>query len=564
MTLSTSNTYQTPQATTALGSARTQINGSLRALLQNFYSSAAPDADNINDDGTNTTPPLGTLFVSANTHALYRKVDSGLGIYSNPTGQYSAENFSRRGISYRVEVNATAATANIGRYEIGESYFNLATSRIGYKITNSDFALVANLTDVAASAVADYSLTPIKLSTGTVSNHFQWNTTGNFSFGNTNSTVRTDANVTISGGASLQPTALFIEPASHPSSRHARISLDNWTFRQDISASGTKDFGLYNGATNAVYIGTGGSVGFGNNTNPTTTVGITGSLGLTSTLGVAGAASVGSLSSSGAVSGTTGTFSSTVQGVAGTFSGALTTSLTTESTSTSTGALRSSGGLAVASNAYIGGNVVCSAQGIRFSDGTSQTTAASYKNSIDTYGSPNTWVCPTGITKVKVTAIGGGGGGTDGNSGDGGGPGGYAVSLLTVTAGTSYTITTGTGGNAGSGASGSSGTQTWFGTGPTNKLITAEGGGGQPFSPVGGPTTGTTGNSSGNVRWGSPARVTLTGHPITGGGTTAAGTTSAQTWTNSGTYGAGLGGGSTTNITGGGGGGVGGAVIIEY
>ena len=57
---------------------------------------------------------------------------------------------------------------------------------------------------------------------------------------------------------------------------------------------------------------------------------------------------------SGAVSGTTGTFSAAVSGTTGTFSGAVNVDATTDSTSTSTGALIVDGGLAVAKNVFIG------------------------------------------------------------------------------------------------------------------------------------------------------------------------------------------------------------------
>lgn len=376
MTLSTSNTFITPQNTSTIGGSRTSYNGSLRALLQNFYSSFAPVSANISDDGTTTTPPLGTLFVSATTHALYRKVDSTLGLYASPTGQYSADNFSRRGISYRVETDSTSALANIGRYEIGESYFRLdGLGRPYFKDTTGSSNAIATLVDVSALTVSDNSITPAKLTSG---GFIQWNNAGVASFGNTNTTVRTGANVYIKPSAvQFPPPALFVEPSGHASSRHTRIDLDNWNFRQDISGNGTKDFGIYNGSTNAVYVDTSGNIGFGNNTAPLTKVGITGSLGVTGAVGISGALTVASVASSGAVSGTTGTFSSTVQGVAGTFSGALTTSLTTEAISTSTGALRSSGGIAAAGNVHVGGNVVCSSQGVLFSDASRQTSAFS-------------------------------------------------------------------------------------------------------------------------------------------------------------------------------------------
>ena len=57
---------------------------------------------------------------------------------------------------------------------------------------------------------------------------------------------------------------------------------------------------------------------------------------------------------SGAVSGTTGTFSAAVSGTTGTFSGAVNVDATTDSTSSTSGALIVDGGLGVAKNVYIG------------------------------------------------------------------------------------------------------------------------------------------------------------------------------------------------------------------
>ena len=57
---------------------------------------------------------------------------------------------------------------------------------------------------------------------------------------------------------------------------------------------------------------------------------------------------------SGAISGTTGTFSAAVSGTTGTFSGAVNVDATTDSTSSTSGALIVDGGLGVAKNVYIG------------------------------------------------------------------------------------------------------------------------------------------------------------------------------------------------------------------
>lgn len=84
----------------------------------------------------------------------------------------------------------------------------------------------------------------------------------------------------------------------------------------------------------------------------------------------------------------------------------------------------------------------------------------------------NTWTCPTGVTKIKVTVIGGGGGGAFWSNIDayGGGAGGAGCNYYTVTPGTGYTVTVGAGGNGSSGAGGNGGTSSF------SSLISATGG----------------------------------------------------------------------------------------
>jgi hypothetical protein len=80
------------------------------------------------------------------------------------------------------------------------------------------------------------------------------------------------------------------------------------------------------------------------------------------------------------------------------------------------------------------------------------------------YTSNTNWVCPTGVTKIRVTCIAGGGGGAAYDSstpqnGGSGGRGGIAIGIYTVNPGTSYAVTVGGGGagnNSGNGSSGSS------------------------------------------------------------------------------------------------------------
>lgn len=68
-----------------------------------------------------------------------------------------------------------------------------------------------------------------------------------------------------------------------------------------------------------------------------------------------------------------------------------------------------------------------------------------------TFFSSSSWTAPAGVTKVRVTVIGGGGGGVTvndcGNPEVFGGPGGSIYAMVTVTPGTAYTVTVGNGGN---------------------------------------------------------------------------------------------------------------------
>lgn len=99
------------------------------------------------------------------------------------------------------------------------------------------------------------------------------------------------------------------------------------------------------------------------------------------------------------------------------------------------------------------------------------------------YGTPGVynWTVPAGLTKIRVTAIGGGGGGgsrgPSGYGGSGGGGGGCGIGNLTVTPGSSITITVGAGGSNAqynTQATAGSGGTSQFGT----QLIVTGGGGG--------------------------------------------------------------------------------------
>ena len=119
------------------------------------------------------------------------------------------------------------------------------------------------------------------------------------------------------------------------------------------------------------------------------------------------------------------------------------------------------------------------------------------------------WTAPTGVTKVRLTVIGGGGGASaDGCTGYYGGYGGYGYGVYTVTPGTAYTVTIGVGGAGANSqpASGSAGTTSSFGA-----LLSAAGGGGGTVS-----ADGASGSaSSANLR---NTSVGILGYPAPWGG----------------------------------------------
>lgn len=253
MPLSTSNTYITPQNTSTIGGARPDINGSIRAVMQNFYSPAAPTSANISDDGALTDPYPGTLFFSSSSLALYYKSATTV-----TGGQYSGQGFTRRGISYRVEQDATSASANIaGSYEVGEMYYRLDNNKYYFKDSGGSAVEVASGT----ITVADGSVTPAKLAAGSL---IQFNTGGNFTIGDTS--VRTEGNVVIKPtNDQFPPPSLELLPSGHASSRHVRFDIDNWRFQQDTAGNGTKNLVLTDqaAAANRIHITTGGLIGIG-------------------------------------------------------------------------------------------------------------------------------------------------------------------------------------------------------------------------------------------------------------------------------------------------------------
>lgn len=132
--------------------------------------------------------------------------------------------------------------------------------------------------------------------------------------------------------------------------------------------------------------------------------------------------------------------------------------------------------------------------GVTFPDSTLQTTAAI--PGAPGFGIPNIavisvngfWVVPSGVTRIRVTVIGGGGGAGEAfNGGEGytlssggGGGGGTAVKVITgLTPGASINVTIGSGGVSGGPPTGNGGTG---GTSSFGTYCSATGGLGSPYS----------------------------------------------------------------------------------
>lgn len=116
MSLVDSNTFTEPTAGTSLNAARGQVNNSLRSLLTNFRSSAAPATVNLTADGDNINVPDGTLFhfANSNVNALY--VSDSTTVKDAPLGG----NFTRAGLGVRIENGIVPLMSNVTHYEIGE------------------------------------------------------------------------------------------------------------------------------------------------------------------------------------------------------------------------------------------------------------------------------------------------------------------------------------------------------------------------------------------------------------------------------------------------------------
>jgi hypothetical protein len=122
----------------------------------------------------------------------------------------------------------------------------------------------------------------------------------------------------------------------------------------------------------------------------------------------------------------------------------------------------------------------------------------------------STWMPPNGVTKIKVTVIGGGGGG---NGTMGGSHGGAGFAYINITPGASIAYSVG-----GGGANNNTGNATWFVSSSGNNSLSATGGGLNTFN-QGSFTAGADYASSALSTMGAPVNYGLgLGSPTSGGG----------------------------------------------
>jgi hypothetical protein len=210
------------------------------------------------------------------------------------------------------------------------------------------------------------------------------------------------------------------------------------------------------------------------------------------------------------------------------------------------------------------------------SNGTTWVSGAGAGGNGQVFTASGTFTIPTGITRVKVTVVGGGGGGAGGYAdpcgcnpdydGGGGGGGGAAIKWLTnLTPGNTLTVTRGAGGGGGAGGSGlpsgatggtssvSSGTQT---------ITTISATGGVGGSATGGGGAGGAGSNGDANPSGGGGNI---GSSNTGGigGSSVLGGAGASNSGAGGLYGGGGGGGRQTGSAAGGAG-ANGVIIFEW
>lgn len=123
MSIGNSNTFVLPSQGASIAISRSQFNSSLRAVLQNFYSTGTPDADNLIDSGASLSAIDydGMLYRNATTGMLYVS-DSAITVASGRTNRPIGGNFTRYGLAWRQQGNLEAAAANISSFDVGEAF----------------------------------------------------------------------------------------------------------------------------------------------------------------------------------------------------------------------------------------------------------------------------------------------------------------------------------------------------------------------------------------------------------------------------------------------------------
>ena len=182
-------------------------------------------------------------------------------------------------------------------------------------------------------------------------------------------------------------------------------------------------------------------------------------------------------------------------------------------------------------------------------------------SNIQVFTSSGTFTVPAGITKVKVTVIGGGGGG-GGSQGSGGGAGGASIEIISgLTPGNTVTVTVGTGGAGGPSSGATDGVA--GGTSSFGAFCSATGGSGGSVSSGSQGGIGSGGNL--NIRGGpSTGFISVPCYSSTGsGGNSILGGGGAGTVTTGNAGGAYGGGGAGSNGDTGGAGAAG-VVIVEW
>lgn len=123
MAAGNSNTFVLPSQGSSIAVSRTQFNSSLKAVLQNFYSSGTPGTDNLIDSGSSISSGDydGMLFRNSSTGMFYVS-DSSITTASGRTNRPVGGNFTRYGIAWRQQGSLTAAEANISTFDVGEAF----------------------------------------------------------------------------------------------------------------------------------------------------------------------------------------------------------------------------------------------------------------------------------------------------------------------------------------------------------------------------------------------------------------------------------------------------------